>query len=335
MDTLLEALLLPPPLARQAWDRWRVSVDIHALPYVCQQLFPTLGPALFEWLEGDPAEGLIQGIVRMLWTQNQLRLRRAVQVDALLKQAGVRPVAAGPLAWSLKTPAPAIRPIPHLTFLVARQEVHAAAEALTMAGWTLHGDLPSKEASDWYGHVCFRQDIHQVNLHWRLIATRPQDALDFERTCLSRLCPINWSGQALTTTSPEVSLLHKLCDPRDGDWLPWQADLALAGAGGVHWERFRKLVLRFVPQAIERLEEFREYSSFAMPSFPAANPAPLRRKVEFFWDEYRTRNYHRKEPVSWLGFAEFLAERWNLRHSWQVPLVGARLVLQHRKSLLR
>jgi len=334
-DQLLQALLLPNPRARQAWDRWRACAEIHDLPYADQQLFPALGRVLSDWLEGDPAAGVIQGIVRMAWSQNQIRLRVAAEADALLKQAGVRPVVAGPLAWSLRTPGPAIRPIPHLTFLVARKQARMAAEAFAGAGWTQHGEVLSDEALDYYDHICFRRENQQIHLHWRLIATRPQDALEFETVCLRRLSSIKWNNQALRTTSPEVSLLHMLLDKRDGDWLAWQADLALVGVAGLDWKRFRKLALRFGPLGIERLQEFRENDLLAIPSLPADDPARLRPRVQFFWDEYRTRSYQRKESVSWLGFAEFLAERWHVRHAWQVPFVAARMLVQQRRSLLR
>ena len=84
MDRLLEALLLPEPEARQAWAEWRATQDIGTLPYTSQQLFPTLIPAFPEWLEDDPAAAILKGVVRQAWSQNQLRLRKAVELDALL-----------------------------------------------------------------------------------------------------------------------------------------------------------------------------------------------------------------------------------------------------------
>lgn len=334
MDDLLQALLLPEPQARQAWERWRAGTNVHSLSYACQQLFPALNPALPKWLEHDSAAGIFQGIVRLVWSQNQLRLRAAVELEVLLKQSGVRPAAVGPLAWSLRTPPPAIRVIPHLTLLVPRADVRKAADVLARAGWERHGDLPSDESSDWYDHVCFHQETLHLNLHWRLIPSPPEDALECERAILGRLSAVRWNHQVLGTISPEASMLHMLCGQRPGD-LPWQADVALAGTSGLHWPKFLKLARRFGPLAIERLRELQQYSRLAIPPLSADDPAPLRRKIQYFWSAYRTQSYYQKEGMSWPGFAGFLAQRWNLRHVWLVPFACARRVLQLRRSLLR
>jgi hypothetical protein len=111
--------------------------------------------------------------------------------------------------------------------------------------------------------------------------------------------------------------------------------LALVGVAGVDWSRFGKLALRFGAPALARLHEFRQNELLPIPSLRADDTPPLRRKVRVFWDEYRTLSYHRKAPATLLGFADFLAQRWHLRHAWQVPIVGARLVLQQRRSLPR
>src|SRR5579863_8789748 len=104
MDQLLEALLLPEPSARRrAWDHWRAAVDVPDLPHGCQALLPALNASLSVWLADDPAAGIFQGIVRLNWTQNQLRLRQACDVMLRLREAGVgQPAVVGPLAWALQ-----------------------------------------------------------------------------------------------------------------------------------------------------------------------------------------------------------------------------------------
>lgn len=305
MDHLLDALLLPEPEGRQAWDRWRAAVDVENIPYASQQLFPALSPAFPEWLEGDPAARIFRGIVRRVWSQNQLRLRKAVEVDTLLKQADVRALIAGPLAWSLRTRAPAIRDIPYLTFLAPRADLRNAADALLHAGWEPYADLPYEHARDWYEQVCFRQERLQLNLHWRLLASPPEDASECEAAFLSRVDRVQWNDHMLHTTSREATLLHILCSQRDGD-LPWQADVALAGTAGIHWPTFLKLARRFAPAAIDRLGEVQAFGSLGIPRLPP-RPGLVRRKIQHAWKVYRANSYHQKKDLSWLGFVEFVA----------------------------
>jgi len=335
MEDLLEALLWPELRARQAWGRWRSGIEVDKVPHAAQQLFPALSPRFPMWLEGDPAAGIFQGIARMAWSRNQLRIRKAVELMALLEGAGVRSRVTGPLAWALRTPAPAIRPIPYLTLLVARGDVRKAADALADANWAPYPDAPSLQELDWGDRMAFEQDGLHLHLRWRLLATTPEDAERYEKAFLNDFCAIEWNQQVFETTSKESTLLQILCGARDGDVFPWQADVALVGTDGIHWAEFRRLALQFGPDALDRLQELRAASPLAIPALRQDRAGRLRRKFRYFWGQYRIRSYHRKEKLSWPGFAEFLAERWNLPHVWLVPFAGARRMLQHCRGLTR
>ncbi len=334
MSPLLEALLLKEPQARQAWTRWRAGIDINALSYTEQLLFAALNPALPEWLENDSAAGIFQGIVRRIWSQNQLRMRKAVELDSLLKEAGVQAAIAGPLRWSLRTPPPAIRAIPHLTFVAARADIQKATDTLQRAGWEQYGDVPPQAVWDWCDHVSFHRHDLQVNLHWRLVPVPPEDAAECEMAFLALLSPFQSGSQSFRALSREATLLHILCCGRDHD-LPWQADVALTGVAGIDWGRFLKLARRFGPLAIERLRELRSFPHLAIPELPLDNSGLFRRKVHYFWNAYRAHCYHQKQALSWSGFARFLALRWNLPHVWAVPFAGAKRVFHLRRSVLR
>ena len=338
MDGLLQALLLPEPLSKRAWDQWRDSVQVEALPYACQALLPALKSQLSGWLADDPAAGLFQGIVRMAWSQNQLRLRKAMETIGLLERGGIRrPVIAGPLLWSCLAKPPAVRVIPHLSVLVAREDVEKAVAALVRAGWRAHSDPPPKDSLDFWNRVslgdpsgCHAPDLH---LHWRLIETRPQDAHECEKAFLSGLVTVEWNRQSLPAVSPEAAWIHALCGDREKDVLPWQADVALMDPSAVNWLMFRKLALRYAPQALDRLAELRGQTQLSLPEIPGDNSSPFRRKLNLTWDEYRTTNYHRQTTPSRMGFLRFLADRWNIGSVWQVPFAGARRAFRYRREL--
>jgi hypothetical protein len=335
MEDLLAALLLPEPRAHHAWERWRAEIHIDALPYVAQQLLPALNPALAKWLADDPAAGIFHGIARKVWSQNQVRLRKTFELASLLEGAGVqRPAIAGPVAWSLATTAPAIRAIPYLTLLVARADVLKARQALVQAGWLPHAGPPSNDAMDWSDHISFTQENLQLYLHWRAIPARPEDAIPCERTFLQRLSSLEWNGRPLVTLSREATLLHILCGNRTSDVLPWQADVVLTGAAQINWRRFQKLASRFCPLAFDRLQELHGYD-LPLRKLAPHPPSAVERKLRYYWNEYRTHSYHRKQPVKWLGFLRFLTERWNLRSMWNIPLFVARRAFQQRRTLAR
>jgi len=319
MDPLLEALLIPKLEAQQAWVKWRATADIDTVSYASQQLLVALIPSFPEWLEHDTAAAIVKGVIRRIWTQNQLRLRRAVELEMLLKQASIRPLIAGPPAWSLRARTPAIRVIPYLSFLVPRAEIRKASDALIRAGWEPVGDLPSAQALDWYGHVVFGQENLHLKLHWRLVEVPPQDALECESAILSGTVPIECQGHVLWTTSREATLLHILCGPREGD-LPWQADVALTGTAGVNWTAFLELARRFAPLSILRLRELHPFSHLAIPPLPLDDPGPIRRSVRHAWNIYRAHSYYRKEALSWPGFVEFLARAFFRKYVSGVPL---------------
>ncbi len=338
IEELLQALLLPdPPARRLAWDHWRAGIDLAALPYDCQLFLPALNPSLPTWLADDPAAGIFQGIIRLIWTQNQLRLREACDVLSGLQAAGVRkPAVVGPLAWALLTKPPAVRAIPdNLMFLVSRADVGIAYQALLGAGWQPYSEAPFGDWLDWSGHVSFARDNLQLHLYWRVLTTKPEDALECERAFLAGLEEIEWNGTPLLTTAPEATLLHILQGSREAGSLPWQADVLLTGAPRMNWTRFRKLALQFSPAALERLAELHRWNALLAPPFPPDRRSLLRRKLRLFWSEYRAASYSRREPPRWLGFLQFLQARWNAPSIWQMPWAGARRAFHYRRTLLR
>lgn len=338
MDELLEALLLPEPSARRrAWDQWRATIDVRDLPHGCQVLLPALNASLSIWLADDPAAGIFQGIVRLNWTQNQLRLRQACDVTRQLREAGAGQLAVvGPLAWALQAAPPAIRPIPnHLMFLVSRDHIAKAYRALLGGGWKPYSDQPSGEWLDWSGHVSFVRDNLPLHLYWRVLPTKPEEALDCERAFLARLQEIEWNSTTLLTTSPETTLLHILQGGSEPGLLPWQADVLLTATPAMNWSRFRKLALRFSPTALERLSELHEWNPSLAPWLPPDRPSLLRRKFRLFWSEYRAASYARREPPRWPGFLRYLQERWSAPSLWQMPWAGARRALRYGWTLLQ
>jgi hypothetical protein len=240
-------LILPEPARTETWHRWRAQLDLDQISYECQQTLPALAPCLPLWLEADSCAARINGIVKMAWSRNQVRLYKAAELQKTLLEKSVTPVViAGPLGWSLLTREEgSIRTIPDLTMLIPRHHVFNSVAALTDQGWKLHSPCPDSDTLDWSSNLAFTRDDATVHLHWRLFPTSARKAIRFEDVFLQGLRPVSWNGCEFQALSPEADLLHRLTDRPPWDPVPWQADVLMMSLADIDWSRLAKLAARF------------------------------------------------------------------------------------------
>ena len=275
------ALVLPEPEAAEAWHGWRDALDIDALPYESQQLLPTLAGRLPRWLEQDACAARLQGIVKMVWSRNQVRLRRAAELRQLLLQEAMAPsVIVGPLAWSIVTREEgAIRFIPYLSSLIARDRLSKSSSTLAGAGWELNGELPRGEALDWSTHVSFAKGDDVLHLHWRLFPAPPGEAIACERAFLERTRMVTGNSHSFVGMSAAADLVQRLANRPHWDPLPWQADVLMMPFDQVDWDEFRMLAHRFTPalesaDVVGRLMELRRDWQLPVPEIAPARRLP-------------------------------------------------------------
>jgi hypothetical protein len=265
-------LILAEPARTEAWLLWRAGLDLDALSYECQQTLPALGACLHRWLAGDDCAARIQGIVKMAWSRNQVRLHKAAELHETLLGASVAPVAIiGPLAWALLVREEgSIRTIPDLKLLIPRDRVLKAVPALENQGWELHSPSPDSNTLDWSSNLAFIKDEITFHLHWRLFPTSAVKAIEFENVLMEKLRPVVWNGHEFRALSLEAELLHRLTDRPPWDPVPWQADVFMMPFVGVDWNRLRKLADRFASffepvDPIGRLMELRRDWQLPIP----------------------------------------------------------------------
>jgi hypothetical protein len=257
-------LILPEAAAAAAWRRWRGELDIDAMSYGCLQLLPVVAASLPRWLAGDASAARFQGIVKMVWSRNQVRLHKAAELHGALLRASVAPVLLiGPIAWSLLTREEgAIRSIPNITLMIPRRHVADAISALGRDGWELCSELPGSEALDWSCHVPMTKGDETLHLHWRLFRASEREMIGCEWAFLERHRTMVWNRYEFQVPSAETDLMHRLTDRPAWDPVPWQADVLMTSFASVDWPRFRKLVVRFSPllepvDVLRRLMELR------------------------------------------------------------------------------
>lgn len=275
-DFPIGTLILPEPARTEAWRNWRSKLDLDRLSYECLQTLPALAPFLPLWLKGDSCAARINGIVKMAWSRNQIRLHKAAELhETLFSELGTPALIAGPLAWSLQTREEgSIRTIPDLTMLISRQHVFRAVAALSRQGWELQSPRPDNDTLDWSSNLALAKDDVAFHLHWRLFPTSARDAIAFEQAFMQRSRPVIWNGIEFQALSPEADLLHRLTDRPSWDPVPWQADVLMMSFADIDWPQLAKLAARFASffqpiDPIGRLMELRRDCDLPTPEIAA------------------------------------------------------------------
>lgn len=263
---LLAALTGSVAETSAAWKAWRASVDIEHLTWPEMQVLPLLnGPRFEEWLAGDPAAGILKGIVRRAWSEAQFRLGTAREVVACLTSVGCDPVTVtGALGAYLRTlksgsESTAIRPVLELRVLVPRLHLPLAGAALEAEGWRPRDKLPTHDWLDRMSFVLYNRNGTRLYLHWRLLNVEARHAA-CEREFLSDHRTVDAIGTAFRILSPCDALLETLAErPETVDALAWQADAALVLRNGepIDWRRWSALAVRYQPGVFDRLPEIR------------------------------------------------------------------------------
>lgn len=330
--SLLTALLHPEPTAGAAWRQWRQALDsFERVTYPEQLLLPMLGSRLSQWTAGDPDAARFRGLVRQTWTRNQLQLQSASALQMSLAAADVPAALAGPAVYALRADARgAVRAIPHIDLVIAREQLDAAAVVLQREGYHADEPLPDVDALDWRCHIRLRKGPDMLYLHWRVYPAVFHQTRLAEHACFARLQTMVWNGQSLRVIGDADTLLHCVTGPRHDDQLPWEADVPLLPLDTMDWDGLRSHIRRFSlapnqPHPLARLNAIRRaFPGLAIPAFTAAECVSRASQPLALWREYRNQCAHRNIPVGLRGFVAFLVggaarewQRWQRRPSWK------------------
>jgi hypothetical protein len=255
---LLDALLLPPKQAENAWRNWRASTDLKDLDSGSFHLLPALAGRMPMWLANDPQQAILKGICRQAWSQNQVQRKLLADALQILADAGIERIAAtGPVLWALDWPEGAIRPIRVLDLLIEPKVVRLAFEALSRAGWQAPDGIPDSGRKQFCfagGRLLESVSGGKLRLHWRAL---PNTDFSLRRP---RFPPLEAKLPDLGATCYRIPLEYSLVTALGGnheDGLEWRFDaLILCRQPGLRWERVAAL-LRWRAAQRKRLEELR------------------------------------------------------------------------------
>lgn len=262
---LLRICLQPDDQAREAWRRWRSTVDFER---VDGGSFRLLGLAFLRasaWALDDPVLPRLKGIYRKCWVRNQLVLAgKPALVEAMHQEDIPTMLLKGAALIPTVYHDAGARPMDDLDLFVPHCHAKDAMNVLLARGW--QSEFRNRKALVDSLHAChFRHPKEgNLDLHWHLMHAdcRPEADADF----WNGRVPLRWEGFNTSVLQPADQLLHT-CEhgPRFNTVPPvrWLADawkIIHASGSGLDWDRLcrqsaqRQLTLP-VRLTLEWLEE--------------------------------------------------------------------------------
>ncbi len=203
-EWLLKAASLPPEKAIEAWEKWRAVSDLEAIDYGSFQLLPAVYGNLRSRIQG-PAQGILRGIYRAAWSQNQLLFNEAASgVQALLKEEIPVLLLKG-AAMTLRYYRDfGSRIMGDFDILIPTEKREKALAVLEENGWRMELDIPREEILQTRHAATLRNSSGKViDLHWHLLWCRLDSAPFW-----SHAEEVFWQEGVFTVPRPEYQLLH-------------------------------------------------------------------------------------------------------------------------------
>ncbi len=354
---LLRAALLDGDAARVAFEEWRTQLDVATLDLAAWRLLPLLHHNLRRQRIAAPpplAARLADAYCRQ-WYRMQHLVTAAADVIAQLSRAGVGTLVLKGLPLCLREyPSPATRPMTDIDILVPAADVERALAVFAAAGWS-----PEYPAVAWPTRLCPSSPFHHasgwdVDLHTSVLHGRRGP--DADEDLWRRSEPLRVGEVATRTLAPDDLLLHVITH---GAWrkalspVRWAVDAAMIvrrAGDAFEWDRFvrtaaaRGLSL-FARQGLGYLD-----ATVGVPiprgvlaALAATRIAWLERLeaasracsgrsavAAFYAVDWARARADVREWRGPLGFAHYLAERWQLDSLWRLPPDACRRLIARR-----
>src|SRR4051794_35612290 len=228
---LLESTLCEDGRATAAFEQWRRRVDIDEIDSESMRLLPLLSGRLSSIAPDDPVRARTRGIYRYAWAKNQVILKEAAGVAALLQEAGI-PVMALKGAALLRYYGDqwGARPMYDVDLLVPTGRANDTLDVLLANGWRVGRGLTAAWVRNRvlprrHSFPMERHDDLELDLHWHVLARSQSMVSDDAFWSAAR--PFDLSGTGVVVLDDADLLLHVLAHGArspDRGYLQWVAD---------------------------------------------------------------------------------------------------------------
>ena len=353
-DLLLQAVTSEGSEAIAAYKAWRETVDFKGpIDPETAALLPQLYEALLKLGLDDPLMGILAGVSRRAWYENQTLLASLQQVLDGLAREQVDCILVGDIPLVLTHYSGLhSRRIEQIDIVVSPGHALRAARLIGASGWASQGPLAAEEIQ--YKHMKrFTGPAARIlNLHWHFIASASRAAAD-EFFWTARQ-PFVVHGADAWRLSPTAMLLHSLLADTaplaamPSLWLVDQRTLIAGAKDKIDWAQIiafadrQKLASRLW-RKVQLLGRFGIPVPELVANTPARGQASLAEAIDGVILRYRTRRREHTPIGNWgvladylrsdrhpglLGavadFPHFVRHRWGLRGRREVLPVAAR-----------
>ncbi len=173
-EDLLKAVLFPDARWREAWERWRNSVQLDHLPDGSYRLIPLFLKRMEREGIQDPWIPRLRGIYRHTWARNQVILREGAGAVRVLAENGIRVMLIkGAALIQACYRDPGLCPMNDLDVMVPEGRAMDAVSLLCRAGWKpttrYEGDIPARFIRIGHSHPLRNPRGIDLDLHWHLL----------------------------------------------------------------------------------------------------------------------------------------------------------------------
>lgn len=351
---LLAALAEPDP-ALLAWQELRADFDLQTTEELAFAALPLAFHRLQAAGVDDPDLARLKGVYRSTWAKNTLLVERLRLTAKAFRSAEVPMLVVGSVGAALRYyETLGLRPTGYLELLVRGDDVVRAVRVLGSAGWSTRGTTRPGPAAplplfDDAGGVC----LLRTRLAPDFVLATGEPA---ETPLWEAVAEIDANGTSVAALSPADDLLAAIvtgarANPiRSVQWIvdaamilraPEQVDwdrlcrTGIARGQGVRlgaaFEYLRPLLGSAPPPAVResldrRKPSARERIVYACTSRSVSG---LRHAV----GEHLAATTGRSAWATACRFPGFFRDRWDLEHSWQLPVAGSRRAV--RKARVR
>jgi hypothetical protein len=353
LQLLLEVALSDRPAALRAWHELRPELDLQTLDGSAYPLLPLVYKTLETAGVDDPDLARLKGIYRNTWVQNNLLAERTGAIADALTASEVPFLLVGSIGAALRYyPELGLRPTSYIELLL-RDRSAAAARALAAAGWK--ADRPAEPTSS--EPAVLRDQGGTVVL--LRIALAPDFVLAASRDAHTRLweraATIDLRGTSVPALAETDDLLAAIVTGAravSGRPIQWLVDAAVIlrhAQGRIDWERLvalgvdagQGLRLRDALAALDPLvgpvvpveirKRLAEQRPTARERLIYACTTTTARPLGSFPQavgEHLAETAGSSAAATIRRLPAFLRRRWEIEHTWQLPLAGAERALR-------
>ncbi len=349
-DQLLQAAFLHNEKGLQAWQAWKVMVDLDGpLHPGTFHLLPLIYRNLHRQEIDDPLLMKIKGVTHKNWTRNQLALQALVQPLRGFESDGIKFIALGGLAFILQGHLDySANPPDQYSILVKPEKANSAIHRLRKLGWLPSPDQASPLDESLIAakrcQIFYCDSGIKIRLCWQLLSNTNQSPVD--DTLWIEAISVQNSDLTALALNPADHLLYILQNDRivkRSSFYLQSIDTMLvleANPDCVNWERLVVLaqkhrLLYQLQRIVGYLQDLLEVAEL-YPSLTSIRKLPSTRRERFtyhfsfhrfssldnfpyVWFYYVQHSHRNPRWERVLGFLNLLWLNWHWRYLWLFP----------------